>query len=168
MMGFIIFIALVFGFYKCIYKKWNCLAKFTFKSVMIYITLGMTVLMIFAVVGMVKEAVESINADTPEYRLARVQTAEGYADLKQLADLMVLYEDYEPEFEYAWERVTMNEVFNRYLIFLSAKEAGLGEEYEEMEEYYRAELLKLCQSPAYAQNIPYAQDFLQRAGLLSD
>lgn len=166
MMGLIIFVALVFGFYHCFYKKWNYIAKFTFKSVMIYITLGMTVLMMFAVIGMVKEAVEAINADTPEYRLGRIYAAEGYGDLKQVADLLVLYEDYEPEFEYAWERVTMNEVFNRYMVFLSAKEAGLDEEYQAMEECYRAELLKICKSPVYEENIPYAQDFLKRAGLL--
>ena len=166
MMGLLIFAALVFGFYHFFYKKWNYIAKFTFKTVMIYITMGITILMIYACIGMVKDAVEARNEDTPEYRLGRIQAAEGDADLKQMADLMVLYEDYEPEFEYAWERVTMSEVFNRYMLFLSAKEAGLGEEYETLEEYYRTELLKLCQSPAYEENKLYAQDFLKRAGLL--
>ena len=166
MMGLLIFAAFVFGFYHFFYQKWNYIAKFTFKTVMIYVTMGVTVLMIFAVIGMAKDAVEARNEDTPEYRLRKVQAAEGDEDLKQLADLMVLYEDYEPEFEYAWERVTMSEVFNRYILFLSAKEAGLGETYESMEAYYRTELIKLCQSPVYEENKPYAQDFLKRAGLL--
>lgn len=168
MMGWLVVAAAIVAFYLYIYRKWDYKAKFTFKAVMIYLTLGMSVLTIIAVISMVGTAAENIRMDTPEYRMDRIESAEGYGDLLQMADTLILYNDYEPEFEYAWERVTMYAYYNRYIVFKEAVESGLGREYEEIAFKYKEALFDICEEPAYDENIPYAQDFMERVGMLSD
>ncbi len=168
MMGWIVVIAAVFAFYFYLYQNWSYKAKFTFKTVMIYITALLLFLMIIAVISIVKDAVEERQTDTLEYRMDRAEAAAGDGKLLQLADTMVLYDSYEPEFEYAWERVLMYTYYNRYLIFRDADEAGMGEEYKALADKYKNALINICIEPVYAENIPYGQDFLKRAELLSE
>lgn len=165
MIGFLVVIAAMAAFYIYIYRHWDYKKKFTFKSVMIYVSLGILVLMVWILIGFVKEAAEEERYNMLESRLDRVRDLEGYADYSRLQDTMILYGDYEPEFEYAWERVEMYANYNQYLIFARAAEAGLGEGYETMAEKYKEALLSLCLEPDYPKNIPYGEDFLKRAGL---
>ncbi|MBQ7780842.1 MAG: hypothetical protein IJ405_02295 [Lachnospiraceae bacterium] len=168
MIGFLIVIAAIAAFYIYIYRHWDYKKKFNFKSVMIYISLGLLVLMIELVISFVMEAAEEERYNMLESRLDRVQYLEAYADYSQMQDILVLYDDYEPEFEYAWERVEMYANYNQYLIFRNAAENGLGEEYVAMAEKYREALLALCLEPDYPENIPYGEDFLKRAGLFEE
>lgn len=168
MIGFLIVIAAIAAFYIYIYRHWDYKKKFNFKSVMIYISLGLLVLMIELVISFVMEAAEEERYNMLESRLDRVQYLEAYADYSQMQDTMVVYGDYEPEFEYAWERVEMYANYNRYLIFREAAENGLGEEHVAMAEKYREALLALSLEPDYPENIPYGEDFLKRAGLFEE
>ena len=168
MMGFLIVIAAIVAFYIFIYMHWDYKKKFTCKSVMIYISLGILALVIWIVIVCVRDAAEEERYNMLETRLDRIRDLEGYADYSQMQDILVLYDDYEPEFEYAWERVEMYSNYNQYLIFRNAAENGLGEEYVAMAEKYRETLLTLCLEPDYPENIPYGEDFLKRAGLFDE
>lgn len=168
MIGFLVVIAAIAAFYIYIYRHWDYKKKFNFKSVMIYISLGILVLMIELVISFVMEAAEEEEYNMLETRLDRIRAEEGYADYSRMQDTMVLYGDYETEFEYAWERVEMYANYNRYLIFREAAEKGLGEEYAAMAAKYREALLTLCLDPDYPENIPYGEDFLKRAGLFEE
>lgn len=168
MMGWLVVAAAIVAFYFYIYRNWNYKVKFTFKAVMIYLTSGMLLLSIVAVISMVKDAAEESRMDSFEYRMDSIESAEGEGKFPQLADTLILYDDYEPEFEYAWERVLMYTYYNRYLVFKEAIDAGMGEAYEAEALKYQEALFNICKEPTYDENIPYGQDFLERAGLLSN
>lgn len=168
MIGLLLVAVACIAFYIYIYKNWDYKKKFVFKTIMIYLSLGILLLMVWLVVVFVKDAAEEEKADMIETRMERIRYLEGCADYFQMQDALKLYDDYEPEFEYAWERVQMYANCNRYLIFAAAEEAGLGEEYHLMAEKYKEALLSLGLYPDYQQNLPYGEYFLKRAGLLDE
>lgn len=165
MMVFIIFIALAAAFYFHIYKKWNYKKKFTFKSILIYLSVICTVLYASFTIQTIVDVVESEQYKMLESRMERAVGSALRGEYDLLADHMDLYQDYEAEFEYLWERLYMYNGSRRYIIFRAASEAGLGEAYTERAEEWKEKLLSVCGSPEYEENIPYAKAFLEQAGI---
>lgn len=161
---FLIFAATL-AFYDYVYKHWNYRKKYTFKTVMIYVSLGMLVLNAGMLISYIRDAAEDEEYYMLQSRLNRVMALEAEADYGSMQDTMQLYYDYEPEFEYAWERLEMYAVYNRYQIFQKAAENELGELYVQKAEAYKEELLSSCLEPDYTVNIRYGEDFLRRAKL---
>ncbi len=156
---------LVVGFYFKFYRNWQYKGKFTFKAIMIYIGLMLFVGNVILLINSVGQAAEDKKDDMLESRLERIRDREAQGDLYWLAQSLDLYSDYEWEFEYAWERVCMNESYTRYMIFKEAADAGMGEEYEQMQNKYKKKLTDLCENVKYEENIPYATNFMEQSGL---
>lgn len=158
-------LAATLAFYGYVYSHWNYRKKYTFKTVMIYVSLGMLVLNAGMLISYIRDAAEEEKYYMLQSRLNRVMTQEGEADYVSMQDTMMLYYDYEPEFEYAWERLEMYAVYNRYRIFQKAAKEELGELYAQKAEDYKEALLVSCSEPDYTVNIRYGEDFLKRAKL---
>ncbi len=165
MVGFLGLAAGIAAFYIFIYRDFNDTKKFVFKSVCIYLSLIVTVFVVLITVWTVRDAVEEKKSDMLPTRLSYAErNADDYA---WLVSEMKYERDFEPEFEYLWERAEMYESCYRYQIFAAAAENMPSEEkiYAENAEKYREMLLSLCKAPDYEKNIPYGEYFLRQAGL---
>lgn len=164
MVGFLGFVAGIAAFFILVYRKWNDTKKFVFKSVCVYLSLIVTVFTVWMAVWSVREAVEKKKSDMlPSRLLYAERNADDYA---WLVFEMKYERDYEPEFEYLWERAGMYQSSFYYRIFAAAAE-NMPEEgsYEAYAEKYREMLFSLCTAPDYEENIPYGEYFLKQTGL---
>jgi hypothetical protein len=166
MIAVIFVIVGMIAFFLRIYSNWNYKQKFTFKSVCIYISLGVLLLMIcsaFYTVGLVYENEQDRMLPS---RLSSIRYTADRGEYMWLAEYMDYDKDYEPEFEYLWERLEMHDCCYAYLIYHTA--AGRfpdNQKFAEQEQKYREKLISLCNSPCYQENAPYGEYFLNRAGL---
>lgn len=158
MMFFLLAAIGIGAFYTCVYRKFSYKAKFYFKMVWIYLSLVIVAFSVTAVVYSVKEAYESELDKSLSKRINWVQHYVTDGEYNDLAGTMELYQDYEPEFEYLWERVEMYECCNRYLIFAAEGDTKEAEE-------YKNRLLSLAKNPDYRENAAYGKYFLKRAGI---
>lgn len=168
MMGIIIFIALVAAFYSYKYRKWDYKKKFTCKTVLIYFSLVCTAFWAWYTVVTVVDVVDSEQRKMLASRLERAEGSAWRGDYGWMADHMDLDQDYEEEFEYLWERLYMYTGSRRCIIFDAARDAGLGEAYEQKAAEWEEKLLKVCRAPKYEENIPYAEAFLKMAGITEE
>lgn len=166
MMGLIFTLAGIAVFYFLVYRKWDYKNKFTFKTISIYLLLGVTVLSLWIVIGTVADVAEDEQYKMLEHRLSEAEDKARRGDYNWMADSMYLNMDYEEEFEYLWERLTMYSACNRYLIFDAASRAELGEAFEKKAQEYETLLRKTASSPLYEKNVSYGMEFLNKAGLL--
>ena len=77
-----------------------------------------------------------------------------------MVNSMEFNRDYEPEFEYLWERCLMNTVSLRYKIYHAAAEKGAGSEFDALAEEYRQMVEDYCENPVYPENEPYGDYFM--------
>lgn len=139
--------------------------KFLCKAVLIYLGLGSTVLMLFGAIAAVGGMIGARQEHMLPSRLKYAEYDIEHGDYTDAANYMALNNCYEEEFEYIWERVSMYESCLRYRFFAAADEKGMGNEYTQKANEYKAMLSDLCESPTYSQNIPYGEYFLEQAGL---
>lgn len=165
MTGVVFVLAGIAAFYFWVYRNWNYKNKFTFKTICVYLLLGVTVLMLWAAVDTVIEVAEDEQYRMLERRLSSVKDTARDEDYNWLADYLQGDSDYEEEFEYLWERLTMYSSCNRYLVFRAAAQAGLGEAFEEKAQEYEMLLREIGENPSYEENVPYGRAFLEKAGL---
>ena len=168
MTGVIFMLAGIAAFYLLVYRKWNYSNQFTFKTISFYLLLGVTAIMLWAAVNTVSEVAENEQYKMPERRLATAEDTARRRDYIWLIDFLRIDKDYEEEFEYLWERVTMYSACNRYLIFEAADRAGLGETYGKRAQEYEELLREIGGNPLYEENIPYGKAFMEKAGLNQD
>lgn len=70
--------------------------------------------------------------------------------------------DYEPEFDYLWERLQMYACRNRYRMYAAAEEReSSGGEFAGKARVWRQELIKLCTQPEYPENEAVAAFWLE-------
>lgn len=168
MTGVIFMLAGVVAFYLLVYRKWDYKNKFTFKTISVYLLLGVTVIMLWASVITVSEVAENEQYKMQERRLATAENTARRRDYNWLIDFLRADKDYEEEFEYLWERVTMYSACNRYLIFEAADRAGLGETYGKKAQEYEELLRETGGNPLHEENVPYGKAFMEKAGLNQD
>ena len=168
MTGVIFMLAGIAAFYLLVYRRWNYSNKFTFKTISVYLLLGVTAIMLWAAVITVSEVAENEQYKMPERRLATAEDTARRRDYIWLIDFLRIDKDYEEEFEYLWERVTMYSACNRYLIFEAADRAGLGETYGKKAQEYEELLRETGGDPLYEENVPYRKAFMEKAGLNQD
>lgn len=159
-------VAALIAFYVYVYRTWDYKKKFNCKMALIYVSLGLFLLCLVIAVQTVGIVYEEEQSKTLAARTDRIQYEINRGDYSDLASSMQYDADYEPEFEYLWERLSMYECCNRYLIFTKAKERLPAEGYEEKAGEYKEMLSALCENPKYAENKAYGEYYLRQAGLL--
>lgn len=152
-------------FYLFVYRYWDYKKKFTCKSVLIYLSLGVFVLVLISAIVTVGMVYENEQDKTLAKRMDRVQYHISRGDYSDLAGNMAYEADYEPEFEYVWERLEMYETCSRYLVFSVAAQNTGEPGYADMAAEYEKELIALCSHPEYAENADYGEYYLRRAGI---
>lgn len=167
MTGLLACVVAAVAFYLFVYRYWDYKKKFTCKSVLIYLSLGVFVLMLISAVTTVGMVYENEQDKTLAKRMDMVQFHISRGDYSDLAGNMAYEADYEPEFEYVWERLEMYETCGRYLVFSIAAPKTENPEYAGMAEKYEKELIALCSHPGYAENADYGEYYLRRAGITS-
>lgn len=166
MTGLILALAGAGAFYCFIFRDWDYKKKLTFKLVLAYISLSGLVLCLFAVIISIRDVYREEKDRSLSERLSGAAYEISEGDYSGLAMRMALDGDYEPEFDYLWERLEMYECCNRYLVYKEA--AGKTDASLEAAEYaakYEGMLLSLCREPEYTENLPYAEYYLRQAGL---
>lgn len=142
--------------------------KITLISVLTFVLIGSGIYFICSIVGVcVEEANNSV-----ESRLAEVNLELNQGDYYFAREELVDGSCYEPEFEYAWERLLMYEAYKKYEIRRLALEAikEANEDAERMQnmqeevEIYKRELLDLCQNSKEDANKAYVQFFEMKLG----
>ena len=151
-MGVIIFLIGLVMFYVKWYSKWDTYKKIAFKGVLVYLSLGFSVIALVIFAETVSQMYEEQKTNTLAYRLEQVQRDANRGDYSSLLEDLNWYNDYEPDFDYLWERVEMYECMNRYFV------SGRTAEYAER-------LCTLCRNPDYEVNRTYGDYFLKMAGL---
>lgn len=164
----VIFLFMLLGaaavFYESKYKKFDFNAKLVCKAIIIYFCLGFTGFMVALCVSVVSSVAEEVKDEQLPSRLRYAELFASDGDYGWLAESMEINMDYEEEFECYWERIIMDEVVLRYRIYKAAAEAKAGDGYEKEKEKYEELVKKHCMSPAYAENIPYGEYFMELAG----
>ncbi len=162
----IILLILIAMFYFNIYLKWEYKKKLTFKLVFTYLTSAVLILQFIILFGIIFKIYEEEKDRTLAERAARVELYLNRGDYSALAGHMELNGNYEPEFEYIWERMEIYECSHRYLVFASAEKNGRNDNaYAEYTLKYKNMLLSLCQDPDYQENTRYGEYCLKQAGL---
>lgn len=137
--------------------------KITFLSVLTFVFIASGIYLICGVVGVcIEEANSSVESRLDEVNL-ELNTGDYYFAREELVDELC----YEPEFEYAWERLLMYEAYKKYEIRRLALEAikEANEDAERMQnmqeevEIYKQELLNLCRNSKEDANKAYVQFF---------
>lgn len=142
--------------------------KITLISVLTFVLIGSGIFFICSIVGVcVEEANNSVESRLAEVNLELNQGDYYFAE-KELIDGLC----YEPEFEFAWERLLMYEAYKKYEIMKTALEAieeagGDNERMRIMQEEMDSceqELLNLCQNSKEDANKAYVQFFEMKLG----
>lgn len=157
------------AFYRFIYKGWSFKGKLIFKIVLFCLTMFFTVLMVILLIGTVKGAFE---AEKDKSLSTRLSVAEYDANIGKYTDMAFWLNndmDYEPEFDYMWERLQMYASYNRYVVFSAAEEReDLAGEFTGKAEYYKNEFIRLCANPTYPENEEFGEYYLEQKGLLDE
>lgn len=154
-------------FYLCVYRKWGYYGKFVFKSILLVHTLVYTVILIFSMFYTVPMIYEEQKANKVSSRLERIQYIMNKGDYCEVANVMDLYENYEKEFDYIWERLRLYACYEQYLVFKGATEnAPENENYSEGLQTYTSMLEELCNNLEFDENEIYADYYLEETGLL--
>ena len=142
--------------------------KITFISALTFVLIGSGIYFICSIVGVcVEEANNSVESRLADVNL-KLNTGDYYFAEKELLDELC----YEPEFEFAWERLLMYEEYKRYEIFRTALEVLMAENgdaeriqtVQEELENCEQELLNLCQNSTEEENEAYVQFFEMKLG----
>ena len=160
MTGIIILLVLI-AIGISIYSKFNYWQKFTCKLIMIYCSLFLFVIILLATVFTVKDVAEELYDDTLSARLRHIQSAANREMNGWMGRTLELYKDYEPEFDYLWERSCMYEAANRVKVYKKAAERFPDGRYERQHQEAEKLLHQLCDSPTYPENQPYGDYYLK-------
>lgn len=161
---FILIIGIVWFYFK-IYGKWGYYGKFICKAIILSYVLLHTVLFMIGTVSLIPKVYEEQKENAVSRRLEKVKQTMNKGNYCDVAAEMYLYDNYEPEFEFVWERLQMYACYEQYLVF---KEAAVREpdnqDYANGLERYETILYDVCQKPEYKENIVYGEYYLQEAG----
>ena len=166
-MWFLIGLIIVcYAFYRAVYKRWSFKGKLVFKIVLLCLTIFFTVLMVIMVIWSVKGAFEAEKEKSLANRLSMVERRSADGNYPDMAFWMNLDMDYEPEFDYMWERLQMYASYNRYVVFKAAEEReAVAGEFAGKAEYYKKEFIRLCENPACPENEEFGEYYLEQKGL---
>lgn len=160
------FIIVCYAFYRAVYKGWSFKGKLVFKIVLLCLTIFFTVLMVIMVIWSVKGAFEAEKEKSLANRLSMVERRGADGNYPDMAFRMNLDMDYEPEFDYMWERLQMYASYNRYVVFMAAEEReALAGEFAGKAEYYKKECIRLCENPTCPENEEFGEYYLEQKGL---
>lgn len=164
--GIIILLIGIAMFYFNVFIKWEYKKKLTFKLVFTYLTSAVFVLQLIILCGIIFNIFEEEKDRTSTERYARAESYINRGDYSSLAGLMEGNNNFEPEFEFIWERMEIYECSHRYLVFVSAEKNGRNDsEYAEYTLKYKNMLLSLCKEPDYKENVKYGEYCLKQVGL---
>lgn len=161
--GFLIVCA---AFYMYIYRGWSFKGKMVFKIILLGITLFCTVLMVILLIWSIGGTFASEKDKTLASRLNTVERDSNSGMYTDMAFWLDIDMDYEPEFDYMWERLQIYASYNQYVIFSAAEEREeLAEAFAGKAEYYKGEFIRLCQNPLCAENEEFGKYYLEQKGL---
>ena len=161
-MGFILILIAIAAFYFMVYRHWGYMHKFVCKSVLVYIGLGITAIMFFAVISFIGTMIEDVQDSQLISRLDFIEHVAEGNDYQWMTVYMENDKDYEEEFERYWERAIMYECSMQYRVYAAANEAGMGEEFAQKADEWEALMKEYCENPTYASNEPYGEYFMSR------
>lgn len=133
--------------------------KLAAKIVLVYLMLGWLALCIWAVYFSVQEVYEGGYDRTMVERLNRAEQNLSGGRFDSAMSEMFYDKSYEEEFDYAWERGTMYQLYNRYQLFSRAAWADAA--YAREAESYRQRLLQVCQDSTCPENALYVEFYRQ-------
>lgn len=133
--------------------------KLAAKIVLVYLMLGWLVLCFWMVVISARELYENRYENTREERLRQVEQNLADGRIDYAMSEMFYDKSYEEEFAYAWERGTMYQLYDRYLLF--AQTAGFDPAYAREAENYRERLLQVCADSKSPENVLYVEYYLR-------
>ncbi len=133
--------------------------KLAVKIVLVYLVLGWVFLCAWLVVFSAQELYESGYGSTREERLRQVEQSLAEGRIDQAMTDMLYDKSFEEEFDYAWERGTMYQLYNRYLLFSQA--ADTDGAYAEEAQSYRERLLQVCADSECPENALYVEYYLR-------
>lgn len=154
MMKAIFFIVIVAGICYLIHSL-DFMKKLAAKIVLVYLMLGWLALCIWTVAFSVQEVYGGGYDRTMEERLRQVERNLSNGRIDEAMTEMYYDKSYEEEFDYAWERGTMYQLYNRYQLFSRA--AGTDPMYAREAEDYRQRLLQICESSDCSENALYVE-----------
>jgi len=159
-------VILCFAFYRAVYKGWSFKGKLIFKIVLLCLTVFFTVLMVIMVIWSVKGAFEEEKDKSLANRLMMTEREAADGSYTDMAFWLNNDMDYEPEFDYMWERLQMYASYNRYVVFSAAEERdALAGEFAGKAEYYKNEFIRLCENPVCPENEEFGKYYLKQKGL---
>ncbi len=166
-MGAIFFIIFIFlaVFYGLRNHKLASDTKLVIKAIISALSIIITIGLFKFSISLCMDAYDDEKWMSLASRVQRVNQAVESGNFYQLNDRLNLYDSYEEDFEYAWERLHMYQIYRFCQIYESAKEIELGEDYSRLAEQYRQELVSVCTEPEYAENQMYGQYLLGKLDL---
>lgn len=163
MMAFLIGAGLVCAaFYYFFYRRMGYKGRLIFKSVLLGVTLLGTAASVFVLIWSIRESFGLERDRTLAGRLSAVEYCANAARYTDMAFWLDNDRDYEPEFDYLWERLQMYACRNRYRMYAVAEESeSCGGEFAGKAKAWRQELIKLCMQPEYPENEAVAAFWLE-------
>ena len=155
-----------FAFYQAVYRGWSFKGKLIFKIVLFCLTIFVTVLMVILLIWTIAGVFEEEKDKSLASRLTMVERDVADGSYTDMAFWMNLDMDYEPEFDYMWERLQMYASYNRYVVFKAAEEReAVAGEFAGKAEYYKNEFIRLCENPTCSENEEFGEYYLEQKGL---
>lgn len=145
------------------WKKCSFMKKLTVKIIVVYLTAGLVFFMGIYLLYGVTELYDEGKSESLEERLLRAEYYLNDGNYQSLYFHLFYEECYEEEFEYAWERLHMYHLYNRYAIRTDAikeaddagREAAYIKELESQADTYKEELLVFLEKSTEPKNKLY-------------
>lgn len=133
--------------------------KLAAKIVLVYLMLLWLFLCCWMVIFSARALYENRYDNTREERMRQVAQYLEDGRIDKAMSEMYYDKSYEEEFEYAWERGTMYQLYNRYLLFEQA--SGADAMYAREAESCRQRLLQVCADSYCPENALYVEYYLR-------
>lgn len=140
-------------------RSMDFMKKLAAKIVLVYLAMGWVLLCAWLVAFSSRELYEGGYAGTREARLRRAEQALEEGEIDQAMTDMLYDKSFEEEFDFAWERGTMYQLYGRYMIFAQA--AGVDPVYAGEAQRYRERLLQVCADSECPENALYVEYYLR-------
>lgn len=128
------------------------------------VILGVVFLVVLGLaIASVNSSYSNIKEYDTSYRLSRAESHLARGDMGHTKNFLVLYDCYEPEFDYLWEQIDMHDLYSRYLIYVKAAEVETDLEmkgrFAEKALQMKNDLMKLCEGSTFDENKAMAEHY---------
>lgn len=169
-MGVLVFIAIVAALLYQGYqwlKKQSYLKRLTIKIILSNVALVMAGMGVILLVSCVVAVYTATNESSLPYRQMEVEDYLAQGDYYYADMTLRLGDDYEPVFDYAWERVAMYYTYDSYLLFNRALDnEELSPEWSDIfaqrKQEYEVQLRTICEKSQLEENQLYKEFYLRK------